>query len=121
MNKGITVALLTLVFVLAGCTPGTQQILVKQTQLEVLTVRQELLENCLHPVPPRQTDYLLQNRDGKEAFLTSHIVALDAALFKCNQDKTAIRLIQEDQVKRVNEFNAEEAKRVKEITGDARR
>lgn len=120
MNKGKAMLMGMLLFAVAGCTPEVRQVLVKQTQLEVLTVRQELLEDCLHPVPPRQADYLLQNRDGKESLLTTHVVALDAALFKCNQDKAAIRLIQQDQLKRVNEFNAAEAKRVKEITGDAR-
>ena len=120
VTKGKAMLMGMLLFAVAGCTPEVRQVLVKQTQLEVLTVRQELLEDCLHPVPPRQADYLLQNRDGKESLLTTHVVALDAALFKCNQDKAAIRLIQQDQLKRVNEFNAAEAKRVKEITGDAR-
>jgi len=106
-----------MVFGLSACVPDAlirHEVIEKRTMV-VVSVDSSLLEPCHETTPPPIASYVQVNRDQKEALLTGYIADLILDNKRCSLDKLTLKTMLTKQKATVDQFNADEDLRVKNL------
>ena len=102
---------------LSACVPDAlvrHEVIEKRTMV-VVNVDSSLLEPCHDASPPPVMLYTQVNRDQKEALLTGYIADLILDNKRCSLDKLTLKTMLTKQKATVDQFNADEDLRVKNL------
>lgn len=106
-----------MVLSLSACVPDAlvrHEVIEKRTMV-VVSVDSSLLEPCHDTSPPPVMSYTQVNRDQKEALLTGYIADLILDNKRCSLDKLTLKTMLTKQKATVDQFNADEDLRVKNL------
>lgn len=114
----MTKLMLSIFFVLAaGCASDTPRanLLIKQSTLEVMPIKQELLAPCDVVIPPSVTVYMAGSKDEREDLLSRYAIDSISSIRRCSSDKSTIGTINQHQAEQIKQFNQSEVARVNQL------
>ena len=114
--KTILIALMAMALSACVGVPARETMVIEKKTIEVISVKEELLQPCELLEPPAVVDYMKLSKDGREDMLTRYVIISMANLKHCSIDKATIKKIQVDQKAKVDAFNQAEALRVKQLS-----
>ena len=98
---------------LAGCSTLPQPMVIQKQTLQLVQLDASLFRDCQMETPPSLEDYMLLSKDEREDALVRYTLANMTYLQTCTVEKRTLLKLQQAQQARIDQFNQEEAQRVK--------
>ncbi len=109
-----SVAILMLATACTTIEPRSNLLLERHT-LEVVEIKQELLVDCDVVIPPTIKKYMEGSKDEREDMLSRYSMDSMGSIRRCTRDKETIRVINKQQIEKVNAFNQLEKERLSNL------